>query len=382
MGKAPFAAQQSVFPAGASLLNSDTGLHLVFAPSNSTPLTSITITLVQLLSFATKDSPGDASLFETETPVQFSQTIDRFVRTPNGRGLLAIGVNGEVGAWEKRRLGSPTKSTAQVDPLIGKGKWKMSRPPIQSAIYAKGRALVFCTVDEEGRPSVHLSHLDDTMGSPTEPIALPHFSPEDSDKVAMLMGVSDIDDGMSGRGRRTQRALIIAATESGETWIWRINSRFVSSESTATDHTPDISLLSHCKLPVHTADGSVAPHLILPVDPMGWHQSVINWESDTPAQDLILTISAEGTMEFWQPRLGQHLIGRDTPETYANGDVACNGEAKSNAHTPWIRTGVVNTGKRNILSARCSSRKKTVLGMSRRSVKMLIVRPSLRAIRW
>lgn len=114
---------------------------------------------------------------------------------------------------------------------------------------------------------------------------------------------------------------------------------------------PIVTLISHSKLPVE--DGK-KPRFILPVDPMGWHSSTVDWETDTPLQDMVVTLSEAGVLEFWRPRLGQHLIGEHRTDI---GDAACDG----NQSAAWTRSGIVRTEKTNVSIARCSSRKKTVL---------------------
>jgi hypothetical protein len=107
-----------------------------------------------------------------------------------------------------------------------------------------------------------------------------------------------------------------------------------------------------------------APHMIMPVDPMGWHQSVIDWKVETPLQDMILTVTEDGVLEFWTPRLGAHLSS-DKADGHA--PHVCVDEAIGHTaavELPWRRTSVVRTGKANVVMARCSSRKKTVLSES------------------
>ena len=169
---------------------------------------------------------------------------------------------------------------------------------------------------------------------------------EEDDDVAMLLAVSDIDDGISGKGRRTQRAVVIAVTKSGQAWCWRVT----STTKEMDNDKPDIRLLHKYRLPI---EGGSLPALVLPVDPMGWHTSVIDWKSDTPLQDMVLTISTAGVLEYWQPRLGQHLAMQGGAKEGGK-VIGAGGEA-------WVRSGFVDTGRTNVVMARCSSRKKTVL---------------------
>ena len=72
---------------------------------------------------------------------------------------------------------------------------------------------------------------------------------------------------------------------------------------------------------------ATSPALILPVDPMVWTAN---------GADTLLTVSKGGDLEFWAADMSEG----------------------------WRRTGSVRTGRENISRARCSSTKKSVLGMS------------------
>ena len=297
--------------------------------------------------------PDSIASNEETTFVQLKNPLNHFVRTPNGRGLLAICEEGEIGVWSKEKVGRPTKGKSCPRSLAGKGHWAMPQTPQHSAIFAKGRAIVFYTKDDIGA-TITLQHLDPGQSAPTTGVPLPEFDMEEGDDLAMLMAVSDIDDGISGKDCRTQRAVIMAVTTSGQAWCWRVTSlnAITTSNGDEPDVQPELRLLHTYRLPIQ---GGSSPALVLPVDPMGWHTSVINWKSDTPLQDMVLTISESGVLEYWQPRLGQHLAAEaDTSE--ARGLDAIMKESD-----PWVRSGFVDTGRSNVILARCSSRKKTVL---------------------
>jgi hypothetical protein len=286
--------------------------------------------------------------------------IDHFVRTPNGRALLAVGEAGEMAIWSKEKLGKVSKGQPGPEALLDEAQWMETRRPAQTAIFAKGRAVVSCCGGERGEAEVVLRHLDGDSPAPSEGVALPSFSPEPGDDVKMLLAVSDVDDGFSGRRRKSQRAIIIAASKAGQAWVWRITWRMDSSTTdniSVTEHQPEISLLSQHQLPVE----GHKPHLVLQVDPMGWHQSVIDWKTDTPLQDMILTVSREGVLEFWTPQLGHHFAFERTKDGLADTIEGLKPGALHD-HSPWSRSGLVRTGRANPLMARCSSRKKTVLG--------------------
>jgi hypothetical protein len=312
-------------------------------------------------------APIDHAPHEHETsPVNLENAIRQFVRTPNGRGLLAICENGEVGAWSKEQVGKPIRGQPLRKSLAGKGRWTTETTPLQSAIFAKGRAIL--TYDRlDDKPRITLQHLDEGSDRPTPPVILPDFELNQDDDVAMLLAVSDIDDGLSGRGKRTSRAIAMAVTHSGQAWCWRITSRFAFTPPSEIDaekkgEQPDIQLLHTYRLPIH---GGKKPASVLPVDPMGWHSSVIDWKTDTPLQDMVLTVSEGGVLEYWQPRLGQHLVNgsEGTEEDEGKPSLAGQTYRVQSGEEAWIRSGHVDTGRKNVSMARCSSRKKTVLGM-------------------
>ncbi|KAK8845415.1 hypothetical protein IAR55_006128 [Kwoniella newhampshirensis] len=353
------------------LLIPETTLSVVLPPTDRHPyigslqtsLTNIICSEPQGFSTALPDTSA-----EETTLVQLEHAVERLVRTPNGRGLLAIGEGGEIAMWYKQQLGvRPNDWDHGPKALVGKGHWRDKSTPSQAAVFAKGRAIVFYTKPEDGSGSITLQHLDAGATTPQEPLTLPHFTPTEDDEVEMLLAVSDIDDGFSGKGRRTQRAIVMAATRGGEAWVWRVVSRITPSNS-EIDGRPDVFLLSHYRLPLDSGHQNETPRMILPVDPMGWHQSTIDWTTDTPLQDMILTVSNDGDLEFWTPKIGQHLASA-TEELKGldlkHGDMACEMNGHAHQHRPvdepWTRTGVVRTERRNLINARCSSRKKTVL---------------------
>lgn len=326
--------------------------------NSSDALAAFSLSLSSLLSSSPKAiSPVlDHTSHEETRVVQLSHDIDHFVRTPNGRGLLALTNSGEIGVWYKEHLGKVAKDGSAPRAIVGKGQWIEKTVPKASAIFAKGRAIVFYTNDGfEG--TITLQHLDAHATSPTPPLALPGFELELGDDIEMLLGVSDIDDGHSSGKRRTHSAIIMAASKQGHAWVWKVDSRIVSTASTdsLTDDKPSVKLLSHYVLPVEGGE----PHLIRPVDPMGWHQSTVDWKNNVPLQDMILTVSKSGVLEFWSPELGHHYEG-EKPHSERAGVHDAN--HPMDADLPWRRTGVVRTGRETPSTARCSSRKKTVLG--------------------
>ncbi|WRT63649.1 uncharacterized protein IL334_000572 [Kwoniella shivajii] len=343
------------------------GLLAITAPTVHHPqITAHRLSLIGLLGSRSNGivPPSVPGLSEDTTLVQLKNSIDKFVRTPNGRGLLVLAEDGEVATWYKQQLSlRPKKWHLGPKTLVGRGHWTVPTSPSQAAIFAKGRAIVFYTKTPKGDPIITLQHLDSHATKPREPVILPHFNPTPDDDVEMLLAVSDIDDGYSGGSRRTQRAIITAATKSGEAWVWRVVSRITPKEGDL-ENQPDIHLISHYRLPLDSEHEEGIPKFILPVDPMGWHQSVIDWTTDTPLQDMILTISSDGDLEFWTPKIGVHLAGQDNRQKAIQVDTPCdhcgsNGVSKGDE--PWTRTGIVKTDRSNVIMARCSSRKKTVI---------------------
>lgn len=346
---------------------------MLLPPSDGSLVRSLNLSLADLLasdpSALTPSFP--ISTLDETVPVQMDHPIKHFYRTPNGRGLLAMTDSGEIGVWSKLQVGHTPKGLKSPKALLGKGHWTSSKKVLDCAIYAKGRAFILHTEDE-GRAEISLQHLDDTASTPSPPIKFPDFELAEGDSLEMLMGVSDIDDGFLPKGRKTERAVVIVASQRGYAWIWRINS--------PKDHNslPDITLLSKHRFKIGSGSRmDTPPHLILPVDPMGWHQSVIDWQTDTPLQDMVLTITEDGVLEFWTPRLGQHLAVLNGEPSESDQDFG----TIRHPEAAWSRSGLVETKRSNVLMARCSSRKKTVLstcgalkyvtGLIRQSARML-----------
>ncbi|EIW86859.1 hypothetical protein CONPUDRAFT_46132 [Coniophora puteana RWD-64-598 SS2] len=88
---------------------------------------------------------------------------------------------------------------------------------------------------------------------------------------------------------------------------------------------PTLVLFSRTTLPLPSP-----PMLILPVDPMAWTDSIA-----LQSHDALLGVSEQGQLTFWVPD-----VDRDRS---------------------WVCTGRVNTGRKNLRMARCSSAKKSVL---------------------
>ena len=88
---------------------------------------------------------------------------------------------------------------------------------------------------------------------------------------------------------------------------------------------------------------NVKPVTILPVDPMEWA---------VREKDLLLSVGEDGGLQFWVPdaQIDPNERGRRGLQTRKN--------------LAWRCTGSVNSGRRGLFKARCSSTKKSVLGAS------------------
>ena len=134
---------------------------------------------------------------------------------------------------------------------------------------------------------------------------------------------------------------------------------------------PNLKLHSTSTLPLPTT-----PTFVLPVDPMAWsHEPPAAYYRDscslpkalvipaapaprTQAHDALVSVSGDGTLSFWTPAL----------EHNSNVTMTTKGAAKLSTTTTdgaggWICTGSIRTGHTRIRLARCSSAKKTAIGM-------------------
>lgn len=133
---------------------------------------------------------------------------------------------------------------------------------------------------------------------------------------------------------------------------------------------PNLKVHSTSTLPL-----PAVPTFVLPVEPMAWsHESSASHHGDsrsqpptptistapqTQARDVLVSVSADGTLSFWTPALEHNIKVKATTK----------GAAKllttaSNGAGGWICTGSIRTRHTCIRLARCSSAKKTAIGMS------------------
>jgi hypothetical protein len=265
-----------------------------------------------------------------------------------------VGLEGQHTIWT---IGTQAEGAAAMGRLSGRAQWTatLAEPKLQdsngatddpgyvAAIFAGGRGFVRAGHGNK----VTLHHVDED-GTVTSGIDLPDFVP--SDKVSVLVATSDVDDGVTARDRRTQATYVIAACGDGTVYVWVVHGAGTADRE-PEGYTPTARLMSRSPLVSHHTpreNGPTAdPAFVLPVDPMGWHTSTVDWKNHTALQDVILTISQQGDLEFWMPTT------ETDPET---------SDQSPRLGRSWTRTGHVHSGKSNLVKARCSARKKTVLG--------------------
>ncbi|CED84427.1 RAVE (regulator of V-ATPase assembly) complex subunit RAV1/DMX protein, WD repeat superfamily [Phaffia rhodozyma] len=305
------------------------------------------------------------------------QTIERLIRTPNGRGLLSVGERGEVAAW------GLSISTDQNDKRKGKGKgkevWKMrskwvdedddpteetsfedgksederegSQDDVLYALFARGRSLI-TYVPHTQRLSIRTLRSA-TCSIPSKPHYLTVEGAQKGERMTTLLAFSDIDDGVSGKGEMSI-GFIILGNKAGRFWVWRIDQDGSNTLISSATIPFDSSFLT---APPSDGNHPTQPHpkFILPVDPMGWHSSIVDWKMKALLQDVIVVVSQDGDLSFWRPHLDFGApIERDGWEVEETDE---DGGAKGE----WFRTGLVKTGRKGLSKARCSSRKKTAM---------------------
>ncbi len=291
------------------------------------------------------------------TSLNLDQPISYLARTPNGRGLLAVGTNGQNTVWT---IGTRAEGTKAMGRLTGRGQWSMGSEKegnvAASAIFAGGRGLVRATDD---RITLHHVNSDGTV---TSGIDLPSFHA--GDNIQVIIATSDVDDGVTARDTRTQQTYIIAACMDAVVYVWLVEGAGTSVIG-PEGYIPTARLMSRYAL---GGASSALPALVLPVDPMGWHTSTVEWEDHAALQDMVLTISQSGDLEFWMPK---------TQNDESSGGAPHLGES-------WARTGLVHSGKSSVVLARCSARKKTALGecvLSEQGAGILMYPSTLQSIK-
>lgn len=273
----------------------------------------------------------------THVSTSLSQPIRYLNRTPNGRGLLAVGTHGEHTVWTT----AAGHAAGSKSLLSGRAQWQEARPAEKAgctSLFAGGRG--FASSNELG---VQLRHIDHD-GTVTDGIELPDFHSED--RVISILALSDVDDGISSSERRSQQTCVVAACDDGTVYTWSVEG---AGLRTIEDRfVPSCKLISRIRLPWKEAKAELVsaanPAYILPVDPMGWHASTVDWDKGKPLQDMLLLITTAGDLTFWRPsaRTGSHrAMGSE-----------------------WNMTGRVHSGRTSIINARCSARRKTALGES------------------
>jgi hypothetical protein len=173
-------------------------------------------------------------------------------------------------------------------------------------------------------------------------MTLPGLSPDH--RLTTLLALSDVDDGVSTATTLPTTSYVIASTSTGWVYLWRLDAGDPTRRG-EKEGEPTPTLVSTYLLPYRDgADDLAEPAFVMSVDPMGWHQSVINWKDKAPLQDMLVVVKQDGELSYWSPRLTE------------------DGSSKVQGREPWVRTGIVKTGKTDVVLARCSSRKKTAMG--------------------
>lgn len=111
---------------------------------------------------------------------------------------------------------------------------------------------------------------------------------------------------------------------------------------------PKVYINSTSRLPEN-----VKPVAILPVDPMEWA---------VREKDLLLSVDEDGGLQFWVPdvQIDSNERGRRGQQTRQN--------------LAWRCTGSVNSRRKGLIKARCSSTKKSVLGTSSGTYTVLLLK--------
>jgi hypothetical protein len=285
------------------------------------------------------------SLLAMEKPAR------KMFRTPNGRSVLTFGEGGECVVWglEREKDQGKGKGKERESRQKGEGVWR-ARAKWQEedgvelvAVFARGRSVARYSPSTSTlslrylRPSIPLLGAAPHIHTISSPSCLPSLSPDH--KLTTLIALSDIDDGVSTSTTLPTTSYVIASTADAFVYLWRLEAGDPTMRG-KPEGEPKPTLVSAYALPFSVDRDP--PAFVLAVDPMGWHQSVIDWKARTPLQDMLAVVGMNGELTYWTPRL--------------------DGGGGEGADKPWMRTGRVKTGRRLMLLAKCSSRKKTAMG--------------------
>lgn len=391
-GKAPYYPEPILDSSSNVLHSSIPSYTLLASPPPSQPATSLsrtaesppaspTLLLIShapqrpicplVLSTSAFDPSASSTAFFSRLPglkdpiLGLSEPVDEFFRTPNGRSVLSRGAQGECIVWG---LELAKKGTNEHDGIwTARARWEAEGGTELMALFARGACLLYfpsrvkssADICEwvarlSGRSvasysaverSISISYLRPTAPPSTllqlsSSTVLPSLAPEHAPSI--LLALSDIDDGVSTATKLPKISFIIASTPSAFVYIWRLDAGDPTQRGLPAGE-PTASLVSTFQLP--SEEHGAEPAFVLPVDPMGWHQSVIDWRTKSPLQELLVVVSKDGVLSYWTPRLEMTT-----------------GVENTGGKEPWTRTGLVRTGKKDVVLARCSSRKKTALG--------------------
>jgi hypothetical protein len=296
-------------------------------------------------------------------------SIQRLHRTPNGRSVL---IEGSVEMVVLSLV--PSSGKRQADEWSARARWDRREGEALWALFARGRSIVSW---DRLRREVSIRYLrpksqqvDDGQSEPlaaTGRTLLPGLPKDET--LTTLIGLSNIDDGISPSSLTPSHSLVLAASASGRLYTWSL----VRSEGPVGEasHEPKVELLSTFVLPTSTAQegdaesGSIVD--ILPVDPMAWRSTVVDWSGtgpsgDTggvprPLQDLLLVVRAGGQLEYWSPWEGGFARGH----SWSLGGCVRTGKTLAMSGTTLAGGREEGADGRSPVRIRCSSAKKTVL---------------------
>ncbi|KAJ4485959.1 RAVE protein 1 C terminal-domain-containing protein [Lentinula aciculospora] len=293
--------------------------HLYALPNPSEPTISLVSTPplcsseLDLTNFF-DDKPTSLKLttrFLNRVPAEESE-IDRFVRTPEGRGVGVIRKGGGGETWSH----SPIES-------------ELSR----SVSWGDADQVV---VLDHGRLCATYSSLESILTLHTSPptsISIPRlislFTTPSSNSHDSILGV-------------TADLAIVHLT--------------VKAETAEDEHSPSVKLSLHSQ---HHLPLDVHPCLILPVDPMAW-----GMKNGWVEHDALLSISEEGELAFWIPE-DRQITNSLSISNHDQSGWRCTGKVKTGRR--HIRKARCSSAKKTALITPCSGGEELTIWDSKES---------------
>ncbi|KDQ14428.1 hypothetical protein BOTBODRAFT_159267, partial [Botryobasidium botryosum FD-172 SS1] len=255
--------------------------------------------------------------------------ILKFVRNPSGSavGVLRAGGGGEVYALRKNNK------------LVFIGRWEDTAG--EAAVFDKGKSLVIYSQQSHTLVAYHFPNEPMPEYSPTPISATLQFP------TALTPPISFFT--LSPKEDYTELIVISPAA------LHLV--RFTRKPA------PELVLLATSVLEPKSKMPGPEPAriaLVLPVDPMAWASSPKTLSLRRRQHDVLVSISEEGELAFWEFSVGLGSIKNSEGERYSAGGGGNEGKG-TGVDVTWRCTGKIRTGRRNIAMARCSSAKKTVL---------------------